>query len=567
MISNLRFLCLASALGALTSLSASNLQAATVHLLGLNLSGAAFAPQVLPGINGTHYIFPVEAHFKQWSDRGVKLIRFPILWERLQPTLGNALDPTYSALIDRTFAYAEKYGMKIILDLHNYMRYRGVVIGTGNVPYSQYQDVMTRIAQRWSSQNSLYAYDLMNEPHDAVSQWQIAAQYGINGVRTYDSIRPILIEGNGWAEATRWPQWNDPLLTLKDPANNIIYQAHVYFDGEGGGGTYVNTSASSYDDEYGIERVRPFVDWLRKNGKRGMIGEFGVPDSDPRWNTIMGRMLAYLKQNCIPATYWAAGPGWANYNLSVEPVNGVNRPQWITLQAYLDDISCASVGPMGTGVAANIVNTNNVSAVTSVYQDYLGRAPDQTGLDYWTTRIANGSMTLAGVVNAIMSSTEYQNRSTVDRLYQTYLGRSADSAGLSYWASKLNTGTMTVNAVAAALIGSTEFQGNLYTTLNQLYISYLGRNAEQVGISYWAQQISSGTMTISAVKTAIAGSAECLVRTQTNVRQFYRTYLGREADSIGLNSWTAQVISGTKTLDDVLVAIKASDEYLAHSTN
>lgn len=172
-------------------------------------------------------------------------------------------------------------------------------------------------------------------------------------------------------------------------------------------------------------------------------------------------------------------------------------------------------------------------------------------------------MTLAGVVNAIMSSAEYQIRATVDRLYQTYLGRSADSAGLNYWAKKLNMSTMTVNSVSAALIGSTEYQGNLYTTTNQLYISYLGRNAEQTGISYWAQQISSGIMTISAVKMAIAGSAECLVHTQKSVRQFYRTYLDREADSIGLNSWTSQVTSGDKTLDVVSVAIKASDECLA----
>lgn len=549
-------------LGLMLGLTQATVHAEPVHLVGLNLSGAGFAAQVLPGINGTHYIFPTEAYFSQWNARGVKLIRFPIIWERLQPALGGPLDPTYAGLIDRTFGYADKYGMKIILDLHNYMRYRGVVIGTGNVSYSHYQDVMTRIAQRWNGRPSLFAYDVMNEPHDAVAQWAIAAQYAINGVRSIDSTRPIMIEGNGWAEATRWPQWNDSLLALKDPANNLIFQAHTYFDGAGGGGNYAVTSASAYPDDYGIQRVKPFVDWLKKNGKRGMIGEFGIPDSDPRWNVIMGRMLAYLKQNCIPATYWAAGPGWANYNLSVEPINGADRPQWATLKAYLNDSSCAQIGPLpGTNQIATAVDSSAyIRNVAAVYRDYLGRDADQAGLTYWSTQMANG-MTLASVINAIMASQEYQNRTAVERLYQSYLGRSADSAGLSYWAAQLNSGAMTTNAVAAALIGSAEYQGNLQGTVNQLYKSYLGREADQSGLNNWVGQISSGAMNIVGVKAAIAGSAEGQGYARSTIQQLYRNYLGREADMSGLNGWMGQVTSGSMTLDDVVTAIKGSAEY------
>lgn len=533
----------------------------TVDLVGLNLSGAGFAGQILPGINGTNYIFPTEAYFKQWSERGVRLIRFPILWERVQPTLGAALDPNYSALIDRTFGYAEKYGVRVILDLHNYMRYRSTVIGTGSVSYNQYKDVMTRIAQRWSSQKSLYAYDVMNEPHDAVEQWPIAAQYAINGIRTVDSVKPIMIEGNGWAEATRWPLWNDSLLKLKDPANALIFQAHVYFDG-GGGGTYADTSASAYGDDYGVERVKPFIEWLKKNGKRGFIGEFGVPDSDPRWNVIMGRMLAYLKQNCIPSTYWAAGPGWANYNLSVEPINGVERPQWPTLKAYLDNTSCSRIGPFSAEeMTAMPSSSSYTSAVAGVYRDYLGREAGQAELNYWSTQLANGSMTLANVINVVMSSAEYQNRSAVDRLYQTYLGRSADSVGLSYWSALLSSGAITTNAIAAALIGSTEYQGNLQASINQLYVSFLGRNADSAGLSYWTQQVSSGNAITATVKAAIAGSSEAVARAQSVIKQYYRTYLGREVDGGGLQSWTSKVASGSMTLDDVLTAIKGSAEY------
>ncbi|TWI52582.1 endoglucanase [Pseudomonas duriflava] len=320
-------------------------QAEQIDLVSLNLSGAGFAPLTLPGVNGTHYIFPVESYFQQWSAKGIKTVRFPIRWERLQPTLGGALDSTYAALIDRTLNYAQKYNVKVILDLHNYARYRGEIIGTTNVPYSAYQNVMYRIAYRWNKYPALYAYDIMNEPNGAMAYWPTAAQYGINGVRIVDKTRPIFIEGNGWASATRWASWNDSLLSLKDPSNNLIFEAHSYFD-ENAGGSYSDVDVNTLDEMYGVNRVKPFVEWLKKNGKRGYIGEFGVPDDNPRWNILMDNMLAYLKQNCIPASYWAAGPGWGSYFMSVEPINGVDRPQWPTLKKYIDNTSCSAYGPL-----------------------------------------------------------------------------------------------------------------------------------------------------------------------------------------------------------------------------
>ncbi|WP_434136415.1 cellulase family glycosylhydrolase [Pseudomonas luteola] len=336
----------------LAALLVSSSAVASVDLVGLNLSGAGFASHVLPGINGTNYIFPTESYFKQWSEKGIKLVRFPIIWERLQPTLGGALDAKYVQLIDSTFSYAEKHNVKIILDLHNYARYRGQIIGTSGVPYARYQEIMTKIAQRWSSQKSLYAYDIMNEPNGALNYWNTAAQYGINGVRAVDTVRPIIVEGNGWAEATRWEQWNNTLLDLKDPSNNLIFSAHTYFDNNAGG-NYESVDVSKLDPMYGVERVKPFIEWLKKHGKKGYIGEFGIPDNDSRWNTIMDNMLAYLAQNCVPATYWAAGPGWGNYFMSVEPINGVERPQWPTLKKYVNNTRCTAFGPInGTDATA-----------------------------------------------------------------------------------------------------------------------------------------------------------------------------------------------------------------------
>ncbi|KTT13138.1 cellulase [Pseudomonas oryzihabitans] len=421
-------------------------KAEQVNLVGLNLSGAGFAGQVLPGVNGTHYIFPVEAYFKQWSAKGIKLIRFPVIWERLQPTLGGPLDATYAALIDQTFANAQKYGMRIILDLHNYTFYRGSVIGSAAVPYDRYQEIMTRIAQRWSNQPSLYAYDIMNEPHDSMAQWPIAAQYGINGVRAVDKTRIIMIEGNGWSEATRWPLWNDALLALKDPSDNLVFQAHSYFD-ESAGGNYTGIDVGKLSQDYGVERVRPFVEWLKKHNKKGMIGEFGVPDNDPRWLPLMDRMLAYLKQNCIPSTYWAAGPGWGNYFLSVEPINGVDRPQWPTLRKYIDDSSCTAIGPIASGTSNSSAGSgmgasSGSSGSTGGAGSSSGSSGSATGGTAGTgsstgTGSAGGSTTTTGVTTSI---NDFTNEDWLHGVYRK-------AAGFSIPASAANVGAFKVGAL------------------------------------------------------------------------------------------------------------------------
>ena len=57
------------------------------------------------------------------------------------------------------------------------------------------------------------------------------------------------------------------------------------------------------------------------------------------------RDSAYLQQHCIPFAYWAAGPSWGKNKLSVEPIKGVDRPQWAVLQKYLGGGNCTSIGP------------------------------------------------------------------------------------------------------------------------------------------------------------------------------------------------------------------------------
>ena len=55
----------------------------------------------------------------------------------------------------------------------------------------------------------------------------------------------------------------------------------------------------------GVEWVRPFAEWLKQHGQRGILTEFGVPNNDPRWLELTRGLLVYLAQEKIPWTYCA----------------------------------------------------------------------------------------------------------------------------------------------------------------------------------------------------------------------------------------------------------------------
>lgn len=331
-------------LGLALSLMSAPSIAENIDLIGLNIGGAAFSSGHIPGKLNTNYFFPKPGYLKQWSEKGIKTIRFPIMWERLQGELNGELDEDYASLIEETFKQAAENDMRVILDIHNYARYRKQIIGTDAVPISAYQDLLERIAERWKDQDGLYAYDIMNEPHGADEYWPAAAQAGIDAIRKHDKHRPLLIEGNFWSSSFLWPKLNDPLLQLKDPSDKLIFSAHLYID-KHSSGQYKEPIADDFDTMLGVKRVKPFIEWLIKHDKQGHIGEFGIPADDPRWLEAMDNLLAYLQEHCIPMTYWAAGSAWGNYKLSIEPKNGQDKPQWEILRKYVEKGECNRIGP------------------------------------------------------------------------------------------------------------------------------------------------------------------------------------------------------------------------------
>ncbi|MNK00568.1 Endoglucanase precursor [compost metagenome] len=302
---------------------------------GVNLAGAEFGK-----IGTDHYGYPTSAELDYFKSKGLTLFRLPFKWERLQPELNGALDAKELKSMKTFVDEAAKRDLLVILDMHNYAR-RHVgdstyIINNGVITAAQVADAWQKIAIEFKSYKNIWGYGLMNEPYNMPSKtaWFDIAQVIINTVRKVDTKTPILVGGDFWSSASRWQELSGHLKNLKDPSNNLIFEAHVYFD-EDASGSYKR----SYEEEkahinVGVDRVKPFVSWLKENNKRGFVGEYGIPDNDERWFPILEKTLAYLKANGVNGTYWAAGPRWGKYILSVEPRAGVDRPQMPSLAKF-----------------------------------------------------------------------------------------------------------------------------------------------------------------------------------------------------------------------------------------
>ncbi|MDA0783859.1 MAG: cellulase family glycosylhydrolase [Bacteroidetes bacterium] len=329
---------------------------------GVNLAGAEFGSN-FPGTYNVDYTYPTSAELDYYQAKGLNLIRLPIKWERIQPVLNGNLSNSELLRIKNFLLLAQNRNMKVIIDLHNYCRYNinGIdrIIGSNDLSIANIKDLWTKLALELNTYTNIWGYGIMNEPNDLLvnATWFDIAQEIINGIRINDLTTRIIVGGDSWSSAERWMQYSDNLKNLSDTSNKLTFEAHVYFDNDASGQYDANYENEGAYPNIGVDRVEPFVNWLLLNNLNGFIGEYGIPANDNRWLVVLDNFLSYLKANCINGTYWAGGPWWGNYILSIEPVLGVDKPQMSTLLNYLNTNSnCSSLNTYDVTIPLNQYN-------------------------------------------------------------------------------------------------------------------------------------------------------------------------------------------------------------------
>jgi endoglucanase len=316
--------------------------AQTACFRGINLSGAEFGKP--GGVASKDYTYPSADTVAYFAGKGFDSVRLPFLWERLQPVLMQPFDKDEVNRLKEAVALIRSHDMRVILDPHNYARYRDKLIGSADVPNAAFGDFWARLASLYANDKDV-VFGLMNEPNRIpIEQWLTAANTAAAAIRSQagaDNL--ILVPGTAWTGAHSWmePIDGEPngiaMARFQDPGKNFAFEVHQYLDDDFSG---TKGNCSRGDDA--AAALKAFTGWLRQGGFRGFLGEFGAPGKE-RCIDALKAMIDVTEENkdvWTGWTYWVAGDWWpATEALNIQPTREGDRPQLAALLPALSDFS------------------------------------------------------------------------------------------------------------------------------------------------------------------------------------------------------------------------------------
>jgi endoglucanase len=308
-----------------------------LRLAGVNLAGADFGRNV-PGEFNRDYTYPNQGEVDYYLSKGMNAFRVGFRWERLQHDAYGEFDPDEWARLNGFVTETTAKGAFVILDPHDYARYKGKVIGSEDMPNAVFADFWSRLAKLYAD-NPRVLFGLVNEPHGMpTEQWVEAANAGIAAIREAGARNIILVPGNAFSGAHAWQAdwYGTPnavaMLEIKDPINNYGIELHQYLDRDSSG-----RSDEAVSETIGSERLKGVTEWLREQGLRGFLGEFDCGDN-PTGKAALDDMLNYMEANqdvWMGWTYWAGGPWWGPGRRKLDPVDGQDVPQMALLERHI----------------------------------------------------------------------------------------------------------------------------------------------------------------------------------------------------------------------------------------
>jgi len=131
----------------------------------------------------------------------------------------------------------------------------------------------------------------------------------------------------------------------------------------------------------------------------------------------------------------------------------MNKPYLLSLFLGYLLLSCPGF------VLAQSYNQDQADSVQQMYIAYYGRPGDPGGLNFWASRLAEGSGELATIVDKFGSSAEYTERfgnystsELINNIYQQIFGRNADNNGLTFYGELLDEGSSTPGSIARQIV-------------------------------------------------------------------------------------------------------------------
>ena len=100
---------------------------------------------------------------------GLNAFRLPVGWQYLvNNKLGGTLDATAMGKYDELMQACLDTGAYCIIDIHNYARWDGEIIGQGGPKDSDFASLWSQLGKQYAKQPKV-VMGIVNEPHDSKS--------------------------------------------------------------------------------------------------------------------------------------------------------------------------------------------------------------------------------------------------------------------------------------------------------------------------------------------------------------------------------------------------------------
>jgi hypothetical protein len=174
-----------------------------------------------------------------------------------------------------------------------------------------------------------------------------------------------------------------------------------------------------------------------------------------------------------------------------------------------------------TGYLVDAVSSSTVNLVINGQELNGTLIADSGSTINLTVENISGLSTISKTISGTTAMLATAADANVARMYEAAFGRTPDASGLAAWEKVYDAGGISLAGLANAFIGSSEFSSDHGTVSNaqfvtQLYTEALGRTADTAGYNAWLSALNSGALTQAQVMVGFVQSSECVSKWAAN---------------------------------------------------
>ncbi len=247
---------------------------------------------------------------------------------------------------------------------------------------------------------------------------------------------------------------------------------------------------------------------------------------------------------------------------AVNPGKGLIRVQALdgSYQTALCEVTVLEAGSVTT--EEEQIN----SFVERMYTIILNRAADEGGLKDWAAELIGQRVDGAEIVSQFINSDEFKARNLssedyIKVLYRAILNREPAIEEVNSWLSALEQG-QTQQDLLNGFVTSAEFgslcdgygiiavmtqEDMVRNFVSRMYTVALERAKDEEGLDFWVSLLMNGQADGAAIADGFINSPEFEARNLSDedyIKVLYLTFLNREADQAGIDSWVDALTMG-----------------------